>query len=69
MFGRKSREIEQLKKELVAEMKGRRKVEKEREEMAAELEKLRGKQAFIDQFYNLLTFDGRPQSAGGNTDD
>ena len=69
MFRRKKQEIAELKRELLAEIKARYRVEKERDEMAAELEKFMEKQAVIDQFYNLLTFDGRPQRKGGNAND
>ena len=71
MFGRKKRMIESLKRELLSEMKAREREYQRAEQLAAELkevrekleklEKLEGKKAFIDQFYNLLTFDGHRQ--------
>mgnify|MGYP005788613893 CR=1 FL=1 len=68
MFGRKKRMIESLKRELLSEMKAREREYQRAEQLSAELkevreklEKLEGKKAFIDQFYNLLTFDGHRQ--------
>ena len=68
MFGRKKEEVCRLKRELVAEMKGRlsalRELDAARKELAQtleELEKYREKASAIDQFYNLVTFDGKRQ--------
>ena len=76
MFGRRKKvikeqmlEILRLKRELLAEMKLRLRTDAALEETARELGKYREKKAAIDQFYNLLTFDGRPQAKGdGNGD-
>ncbi len=74
MFFAKQREIERLQAELSRQgrLLERRKRElelmgKELERAEGELLKYREKENFIDQFYNLLSFDGRPQR--GEKDD